>query len=398
MRVLQVNSVCGSGSTGNICVGINKEINKVSGYDGRIVYFWGKDCSEGIKLSNEIYEKSQALLSRLTGKYGFVSHLNSKKVIKYIESFKPDIVHLHNVHDHTLNIEMLLQYLAENKIKVVWTFHDCWAFTAYCAYFSFKECYKWKKECKNCSEFHKYSWFFDQSNYLYNSKKELLENLDLHIVTPSNWLKELVQDSYLNKKDIQVIYNGIDLNVFKPTFSDFRKKYNIENKFMLLGVAFDWNFKKGIDIFIKLANLLDDSYQIVLVGTNNKIDKMLPKNVISIHRTNDISELAEIYTAADLFVNPTREEVLGMVNIESLACGTPVIMFNTGGAPECINNDCGVVLKNNNVDDLLEGIIKIKNGRGFSSNQCIDYATQFDQKVKYNSYLELYREIMETKK
>jgi len=210
------------------------------------------------------------------------------------------------------------------------------------------------------------------------------------LVTPSQWLADLVKESYLKDYPVKVINNGIDLSVFKPTEGDFRKKYNCEDKFIILGVSFIWGVKKGLDVFIELSKRLDEKYQIVLVGTNEEVDKQLPENIISIHQTANQKELAEIYTAADLFVNPTREEVLGLVNIEALACGTPVVTFNAGGSPECIDETCGFTVKTDDIDSLESLIYKAINEKLFDKDSCIARAKKFDQSSKFNDYIKLY--------
>ena len=188
-----------------------------------------------------------------------------------------------------------------------------------------------------------------------------------------------------------MIHNGIDLSVFKPTKSNFRERNNIhKDKFIVLGVAFGWGVKKGLDVFIELSKRLPDLYQIVLVGTDDQVDKLLPEGVVSIHRTQNQSELAEIYTAADVFVNPTREEVLGLVNLEALACGTPVVSFRTGGSPECIDETCGCVVECDNIDELEKKIIQIRSGNLYGQEQCIRRARFFDYKQKYDEYINLY--------
>ena len=215
---------------------------------------------------------------------------------------------------------------------------------------------------------------------------------NMTIVTPSKWLADLVKQSFLKDYHVKVINNGIDLNIFKPTESSFRRDHGIgHDEYMLLGVAFGWGDKKGLDVFMDLAGRLPEKYKIVLVGTDEVVDKILPKNIISIRRTNSQRELAEIYSAADLFVNPTREENFPTVNIEALACGTPVITFNTGGSPEIIDSSCGCVVKSNSVTELLEIISDIQTGKlFFSSSKCVDRALNFSYKACYKKYIELY--------
>lgn len=395
MRVAQINTVSGYGSTGKICEGISEILNR-NGVENIILYASGhSDYNKAKKYSCNFYAKLQALKARLFGNWGFNSFFITKKLVRELKVFKPDIVHLHNLHGHNCNLTVLFKYLKKSKQKIVWTFHDCWAFTAYCTHFTLANCNKWVKHCCNCPQYKNYSWFFDNSASLYKKKEKLFSNLDLTIVTPSKWLAELVQQSFLKNYSIQVINNGIDLNIFKPTKNSFREKYNIGDKFIVLGVAFGWGERKGLDIFIELSKRLDDKkYQIVLVGTDDKVDKLLPKSVISIHRTQNQEELAEIYTAATVFANPTREEVLGLVNIEANACGTPVVTFNTGGSPECVNTNSGVVV-DQNIESMESEIIRICEASLFTVQGCRENAVNFDMYNKYNKYFDLYRECID---
>jgi glycosyltransferase involved in cell wall biosynthesis len=228
---------------------------------------------------------------------------------------------------------------------------------------------------------------------MYRKKQEWFTGVqDLTIVTPSHWLAGLVGESFLKDYPVKVIHNGIDLPVFKPTESDFRKKHHCEDKFILLGVAFGWGARKGLDVFIDLASRLDDRFQIVLVGTDDNVDKNLPPNIISIHRTQNQTELAEIYTAADLFVNPTREEALGLVNIESLACGTPVVTFQTGGSPECVDPTCGSVVPCDDANALEQEILRIAETKPYSPDACLNKAKEFDMNERFEEYVRLYEE------
>ncbi len=392
MKIVQINATCNKGSTGKICYAISQLLNK-RGIDNYILYSLGNsDYEQGIKYTSEKYLKRQALKSRVFGNYGFNSKSSTKKLISELEKIKPDIIHLHNIHSNDVNLEMLFDYIRENKIKTYWTFHDCWAFTGYCPHFDMIGCNKWEDGCEKCPQRKQYSWFFDKSKKLYQRKKELIKDIDLTIITPSSWLAGLVRKSFFKDCEIKVIHNGIDLEIFKPTESDFRKQYSLEDKYILLGVAFGWGEKKGLDVFLELSKRLPDKYQIVLVGTNDEIDKLLPDNIISIHKTSNQTELAKIYSSADLFVNPTREEVLGLVNIEALACGTPVIAFETGGVPECISSKCGRVAPKNDINAIEKEIIDICQERPFTTEECRVQAESFEKNKKFNEYLNLYIE------
>lgn len=392
MKIVLINAVCGSGSTGKICVDISKMLVE-HGVENYIFYTSGNcDYPVSRRYMKPVEIKIQALMSRILGNWGFNSRVATKRLIAMLEEAQPDIVHLHNLHGHNCNMEMLFSYFKNKRTKLFWTFHDCWTFTGYCMHYDMVGCGKWKTECRNCPQKREYSWLFDRSRELYQKKKELFSDLDLTIITPSHWLAEQVRQSFLRDYPICVIHNGIDLEVFKPRESDFREKYGIDNKYIVLGVAFGWGPRKGLDVFVELAKTLDERYQIVLVGTDAATDQLLPESIISIHRTQNQIELAEIYTAADVFVNPTREEALGLTNIEALACGTSVITFNTGGSPECCDESCGIVVEKNNTEAMRLAIETYCGKIRPSAELCRRGAMRFDKKEKYKEYISLYGE------
>ena len=392
MRVVQINVTCGLGSTGKICVSVSNLLNQKD-VENYILYDSGNSSFPyGKKYASDKYIRFQALKSRILGNFGFNSRYATKRLINELDRIKPDIVHLHNLHGHNCNLSMLFTYFKEKDVKLFWTFHDCWAFTAYCPHFAMIKCDKWKRECHNCPQHTNFSWFFDRSKYLFNEKKRLFLGLDLTIITPSQWLANLVKQSYLKEYPVRVINNGIDLSVFKPTESDFRDKQGLLGKKVVLGVAFGWGKRKGLDVFVELARHLSDDYRIVLVGTDDSVDKQLPANIISIHRTQNQRELAEIYTTADVFANPTREEVLGLVNVESLACGTPVVTFRTGGSPECIDETCGSVVDCDDIDAMEFEIRRICEEKPYSKEACVAHSKNFDMNARFQEYVDLYKE------
>ncbi len=393
MRILQINSTCGIGSTGKICVGISQLLNEHN-IENYIMYSClGNGYSLGIPCSNKIYIKFQALKSRILGNYGFNSALLTKRIIAEIERIQPDIIHLHNIHGHDCNLEILFEYLKSKKIRLVWTFHDCWAFTGYCTHFVSAGCEKWKTACESCAQKRSYSWTSDKSRELFEKKKKLFQGLDLTIVSPSVWLADLVKQSFLSEYPVKVINNGINLDVFKPDESNFRQKYSLSNKKVVLGVSFGWNEAKGLDAFVELSKKLPPEYKIVLVGTDDKTDKILPDNIISIHRTENQQELAQIYSAADVFVNPTKEDTYPTVNMESIACGTPVITFKAGGSPEIVDDSCGSVVECGDIDALKKEIIRLCNNKVYFSKQCLKKSKEFDQNERFKEYFELYERI-----
>lgn len=396
MKIVQINSVCGAGSTGKICVAISELLTN-EGIENYILYTSGRtDYPRGIRYMSKHEIKWQALKARVIGNYGFQSKAATKRLIVELDRISPDIVHLHNLHSHNVHLDELFTYLKNKKTKVFWTFHDCWTFTAYCPYYDIARCNRWKIEgCHHCPQRTRYSWFFDRSKMLFEKKKQLFSGLDLTIVTPSQWLADQVKMSFLKEYPVKVINNGIDLSVFYPRKTHFREKQGLENKFILLGVAFGWGKRKGLDVFMRLAERLDsEKFQIVLVGTDDEVDKLLPQNVISIHRTENQAQLAEIYSAADLFVNPTREEVLGLVNLESLACGTPVLTFRTGGSPECVDEKTGVVVDCDDEEALYQAILAIAEKKPFAAEDCVMRAQKFSENEKYIEYIDLYIQAM----
>ncbi len=399
MRIAQINSTCGVGSTGKICDAIS-DLLDVRNIENYIFYTVGKapkKKSGYIKYGSDVYTKMQALRSHIFGNYGFNSKKTTKKLIGHLDAIKPDVVHLHNLHSHNCDLEMLFGYFKKNKVKLVWTFHDCWAFTGYCPHFTLEECEKWKTECKDCPVYKGFSFFRDKSNSNYCRKRELFSDLDVTVVTPSKWLAGLVKESFFKNAPVRVINNGIDLDTFKICGSDFKKKLGCQKEYLVLGVAYEWGKSKGLDVFIELSKRLPERYKIVLVGTNDAVDKELSENIISIHKTDDQKQLAEIYSAADVFVNPTRQEVFGLVNIEALACGTPVVMFNTGGSPECIDDSCGISVACEDIDAMLDAVIDACELRHFSQDDCVNRASLFDERRIYEAYAELYCELYNTK-
>ena len=396
--ILSINSVP-YGSTAKIMTGI-AELCTLSGIKnvtstGYSYHPIKELLIDNIKIGNFFDKLIHMILCRFTGYHGYFSRITTKFFLKKVSKINPNIIHLHNIHGWFINYDILFNYIKKNKIRVIWTLHDCWTFTGQCPYFTMEKCDKWKTGCHNCSQLKLYpKTYVDRSNVMWRKKREWFTGIEkMTIVTPSQWLADLVKESFLKDYPVRVINNGIDLSVFKPTESDFRRKYAIGNKYILLGVAFGWEKRKGLDVFIELSKRLDSGkYQIVLVGTDNKVDKLLPENILSIHRTQNQQELAEIYTAADLFVNATREDNYPTVNMEAIACGTPVLTFRTGGSPEMLDETCGSVVECDDVDALETEIKRITKKNVFSVDICTKKAREFDQMEKYEEYVTLYRQ------
>ena len=325
--------------------------------------------------------------------FGFFS---TWRLIRKIDSLHPDVLHFHNLHASFINLGILFRYVKKRRIKCVWTLHDCWAFTGQCTHFTLQKCEKWKTGCFSCPICDHYpKTYVDRTKEMWELKKKWFGLPDsMTIVTPSQWLAGLVQQSFLNRHRVKVINNGIDLDVFHPVVSNFRDTYHIENKKMVLGVAFGWGYGKGLDVFTELSGLLGEEYRIVLVGTDDAVDEILPKEIISIHRTNNQNELAQIYSAADVFVNPTREENYPTVNMESVACGTPVITFDTGGSAEMLDSTCGIVVQCDDIDGLEQSIRYVCEEHPFTREACIKHAQSFDMNKKFQEYVDLYESMV----
>ena len=397
MKVLSINT-SNFGSTGNIMLRL-QECCKSNGMK-MLVAFPKSRSNMKKRVANSIYIGSilsrniHLQLSNLTGYNGTFSYFSTLNFLRKVKKYNPDIIHLHNLHNGYINLPLLFKYIKKNNIPVIWTLHDCWSFTGHCPHFTMAKCDKWKTGCHDCPSYREYpASLFDNSKKMYKLKKKWFAGVpNMTIVTPSQWLADLVKESYLKDYPVKVIHNGIDLEIFKPTPSNFRQKYGIDDgKHLVLGVAFGWGKRKGLDVFVELARRLDsDKYRIVLVGTDDNVDKKLPSNIIAIHRTQNQTELAEIYTAADLFVQTTREENYPTVNMESIACGTPVLTFGTGGSPEIIDETCGSVVGCDDVDALEGEIKRICEMKPYSTAACFEKARAFDNLVRCKEYVSLY--------
>jgi len=363
VRIVQINGGA-KGSTGKIMMGI-ADVARAQGHEvmcASPITTTNRDAGEDCgyyRIGTFNSRRLNVALARITGFNGCFAWFETYKLLKKIDEFKPDIIHLHNLHDSYINLSMLFSYIKKHNVPTVWTLHDCWAFTGQCPHFTIVKCDKWKVGCHNCPQYKEYpASLYDNTKKMWQLKKKWFTGVkNMTIVTPSEWLAGLARESYLKQYPIEVINNGIDLNVFKPTHSNFRERYEIPaEKHIILGVSFAWGYRKGLDCFVEIAEKLGEQYQIVLVGTDDEIDKNLPHNIISIHRTQNQKELAEVYSAADVFVMPTREENYPTVNMEAIACGTPVVTFDTGGSPEMLDDKTGIVVKANDIEATKKAI------------------------------------------
>lgn len=386
MKVLMINSVCGIGSTGRICTDIADELTE-NGHECKIAF--GRKAAPAryqkyaYRITSDGGVKINALKARLFDNEGFNAARATKKLISFIEEYNPDVIHLHNLHGYYLNVEVLFDYLKKADKKVVWTLHDCWAFTGHCAYFDYPECGKWRENCGNCGRLNDYpKAIIDRSERNLAKKKEIFGGVkNLTVVTPSKWLAELAKQSFLGEYLIEVINNGIDTAVFRPTESNFKEKNGLSGKKIILGVANIWDARKGLGDFISLSKKISDDYRIVLVGLDEKQLGILPENILGITRTSSAKELAEIYTAADVLFNPTYEDNYPTVNLEAQACGTPVVTYDTGGSGESVPKEN--VIAAGDVDAFL----KME-----KSQLKVKYIDKRNKSLFIDNYLKLYHE------
>ena len=363
MKILMINSVCGIRSTGRICTDIAEQLEK-EGHECKIAY--GRESvpykykKYAVRIGNSLSVKLDALKSRIFDNAGFNSKCATKKFIKWVKEYDPDVIHLHNLHGYYINVKILFDYLKKCGKKVIWTLHDCWSFTGHCAHFDNVGCIKWETCCYNCSQKKEYpkALLLSNAKRNYLRKKEAFSNVsNMTIVASSNWIEKLLKKSFLNGFNRALIKNGIDLSVFKQNEGSFKERNSLNDKKIVLGVATSWSKDKGLYDFYELAKMLSDDFKIVLVGLTKEQLKDLPDNILGIVRTNSVNELTEIYSEASVFVNLTYNDTYPTVNLEAQACGTPVITYNTGGSPESV--DSNNVIEKGSVKDAYLRILQI---------------------------------------
>lgn len=405
--LLQINVVVNKGSTGRISEEIGQKAI-AAGWESYIAY--GRDDrpsqSHKIRIGSDWDIRWHGLQTRVLDNHslGTSSRNATKKLVKQIEDIKPDIIHLHNLHGYYINIEVLFDYLATKDIPIVWTLHDCWGFTGHCSHFESIGCMKWQTHCMKCPLKKAYpaSMLIDRSRKNFDDKKRLFNSVNNFTIVPvSNWLYNHLQNSFLSHHNIRTIQNGVDLNIFKPStrIDELRKRYNLGNEFILLGVSSVWNRSKGLDDFVELAKLIDNDTKIILVGLQSEQIKELPNNIIGIERTENQESLAELYSMVDLFVNPTYGDTFPTTNLESLACGTPVVTYKTGGSPEVLSKDTGFVIEKGDYKGVLNNIKTVRQkGKGHYIPLCRRRTEEyFNKDDRYEEYLELYERLLEDK-
>ncbi len=404
MRLLQINVCVNVGSTGRIAEQIGL-VAMDNGWESYIAYGQGRSTANSrsklISVGNKLDVLCHGLITRLFDKHGLGSMLATRKLVKEIRKIHPDIVHLHNIHGYYLNYKVLFDYLQRENIPVVWTMHDCWSFTGHCAYFTFAKCNKWKQQCVKCPLVKVYpaSIFIDNSSSNFLEKKRAFTSIkNLTLVPVSNWLAGFIPDSFLHKCSVSVIHNGIDLDVFRPSNVKIEDDA-LQGKRILLGVASPWSPRKGLLDFVRLRSMFGDDIVFVLIGLTTDQIGSLPEGIIGIERTSSVHILAQWYSMADVFLNLTYDDNFPTTNLEALACGTPVITYRTGGSPEAVTAETGLVVEQGNMEQLQNAIITVlDNGKNHYSAACRKRAEEFFDKDKcYQRYIDLYNEILENK-
>lgn len=405
-RIVQLNVTVNWGSTGKIAESIGIAIKK-QGWESYIAYGrWS--CTSQSKLI-KVGENWDMYLhyfeQRIRDNEGLCSRRATKKLIQTLKTINPDIIHLHNIHDHWLNYKLLFEYLNDTEIKVVWTFHDFWPITGHCMHFISTNCLKYQSRCYDCPMRSQYpKAFIDASYRNYELKKRLFTANDNLIIVPvSEWVAEMTRLSFLKNKPIQVIYNGIDTEIFKPTSLDIldKKKYScyltaIKDKFVIMSVASQWKYDKGLDDYVKMSRMLNDDEVIVLVGLQDNMLNTLPSNIIGIRRTTNPQELAALYTRADVITILSSAETFGLTAVEGFACGTPAVVYNNTAPPSLISDEVGYVVSDKDYAaayTAIQGVKKI--GKSFYTDTCIKVAREnYDIKICIEKYIQLYSKLI----
>lgn len=406
-KLLQINPVLRvNTSTGRIMQEIG-ELAMQHGWESYIAYSYGRDgikpCkSHLVPVGNRWSVVWHGIVTRLFDRHGLSSDEATRRFIRQIEELNPDIIHIHNIHGYFLNYKILFEFLSRYGKPVIWTVHDCWLYTGHCYYYSYIGCNKWQIGCRHCPQKKEFptSWLLDRSERNFLDKKAAFTSMPkerLTIVPVSEWIRGEMEHSFLKGYDMRVIHNGINLEVFNIYGTEeVKNKYELGGKHILLGVASIWSREKGLDDFIELSAMLNEDETLVLVGVDAVIQKRLPQNIVGIRRTENIRQLAELYSAADVFVNLTWQDNYPTVNLEAIACGTPVVTYRTGGSIEAVTEHTGFVVEQGDVKGILEAVRKIeKEGKISYQQPCRDYAlAHFNKEERYADYLRLYDELI----
>ena len=391
MKILFINSTYGVGSTGKIVQYLANSCTK-EGFDTYVCYAEGPSSNGNyFKFSSKFDTKVNSFISHIFGNYGFEAYSSTKRLVKRIKEIQPDVVHIHNIHSHDVKIDLLINCLKDIKCKVLFTMHDCWAYTGYCPYYTYISCNKWQTECNHCPLRKQFSFLFDRSKSNQERKRDNLNSIKPIIVSPSAWLKGETNKSFLQGSQTYVINNGVNQSIFQKNKSKLRDELGLNDYIVVLGVAYQFDSRKGIEDFLRLANDLPETHKLILIGSISKQYK-IPNNVTHIEKTNDQSELADYYNMADIFINPTKEDNFPTTHIEAISCGCPVVSYDVGGACEVIDKYNGVHINANDYGSLLKTIVHW-DSKSFDRNQIAQRAKIYSDEVFCKKYIDLYKEV-----
>lgn len=402
-RLLQINITANWGSHGKIAEGIGR-LAMDHGWESVIAYGrWSNPSQSRLyHIGSMMDERWHCMAARLLDNQGLMSRGATARLIAFINNYRPSLIHLHNIHGYYLHYPMLFEYLSQAGIPVVWTLHDCWPFTGHCAYYIYADCEKWQTHCHHCPQIGTYpkSYFMDRSARNYDLKRTAFTSVPrLTIVPVCQWLKNEVARSFLKDLSVHRIYNGIDLDVFRPSADKetIKKKYGISaDKHLILGVASNW-YRKGLEDFFLLRRSLPDDYAVAVVGLNRaEEEKARRHGLIGIRRTGNVGKLTSLYTLADVYCNPTWEDNFPTTNLEAMACGTPVVAYRTGGCPEAITSETGIVVDRGDVEGMARAIRAIvDDGADRYERACRQHIeANYDQKQRFAEYLHLYESMI----
>lgn len=393
-KLLQITITCNQGSTGKIAEQIGLLMKK-KGWEVYLCHgarFVNESQLKTYQIQNVFEEYFHALKSMMFDADGLGSVYATKRLVEYIKQVNPDIIQIHNLHGYYLNFKLLFEYLNSTNIPIVMTLHDCWNMTGHCTHFVTANCDKWKIGCGDCPQIHSVpkSLFIDRSKRNFELKKQYIAyNKNVHFVCVSEWIEGILKQSMYKDHPIHLIKNGVDINTYRPSVA---KK---NDKFRILGVSNPWSKEKGLYDFFKMREILPiDQYQITLVGLNERQITSLPEGIQGILRTNNQQELVDLYSQSNVFVNPTYADTYPTTNLEALACGTPVVTYCTGGSPESITSEVGVVVEVGDVVGMASVLSKMKDAP-LSSEACRNHAeTNFDKEKSFEKYLNLYNDLV----
>lgn len=396
---MQINAVYGVGSTGVIVEDLHN-LSLENGIESYVAYSTtnknSDEITNGYVIGKTLGKKVHAVLSRLGGKQAYYSRYATSQLTKHIDRIKPDIVHLHNLHSNFVNLNNLLKHLAKRNIKTIITLHDCWFYTGGCFHYTSAECFKWLEKCGSCPKKMQDTpaYLKDNSAKILADRKKyfnMIENLT--VVGVSQWIADEAEKTFMKGRNVCAIYNGIDTRYYVDTPSDFRKKYGLEDKFLILAPASKWLKPINRETFETVTNNLPEDSVIVMLGCNDKDKVDLPKNVLALSFIKDRDELKKVYSACDVFANCTREESLSLINVEAQSCGTPVVTYRNTGAQETVNNQCGFSVESGKAEEFLSAILKVKEkGRNAFSEDCHNWVIErFDRDKNYDKYINLYK-------